>query len=189
LRDLPEAVLVYQEHGQTGRDYLVTGDGQLTANTQRWFEMNDIRFHENRRPAVEDLHHSVRVGVVATGQRAFEVEAQVTERFGDRISLHCFAGVPTTAKEDAVFIVEIFAAGVNKWRGVSWLAEQHGIAPEAVAAVGDEINDLAMLQHAGLGVAMGNAVERAAAVADRHTHNNTDHGVAHAIRQMLDGAW
>lgn len=189
LRDLPEAVLVYQEHGQAGRDYLVTGDGKLTDNTQRWFEMNDIRFHENRKPTADDLHHSVRVGVVATGQRAFDVETQVTERFGDRISLHCFAGVPTTAKEDAVFIVEIFAASVNKWRGVSWLARQHGIPSEAVAAIGDEINDLAMLEHAGLGVAMGNAVDRAKAIANQHTHTNADHGVAHAIRQMLDGAW
>ena len=189
LRDLPEAVLVYQEHGQTGRDYLVTGDGAITDNTRRWFEMNDIRFHEDRHPTADDLHHSVRVGVVATGQRAFDVEQQVVERFGDRISLHCFAGVPTTSTEDAVFIVEIFALGVNKWRGVSWLAEQHGIPPEAVAAIGDEINDLAMLEHAGLGVAMANAVEPARQAADRHTHSHADDGVAHAIRQMLAGVW
>ncbi|MEM7627085.1 MAG: HAD-IIB family hydrolase [Planctomycetota bacterium] len=189
LRDLPEAVLVYQEHGLTGRDYLVTGDGQLTANTQRWFQMNNIRYHENRHPTADDLHHSVRVGVVATGKRAFDIEQQVIDRFGGRVSLHCFAGVPTTAKEEAVYIVEIFAAGVNKWRGVAWVAEQHGILPEAVAAVGDEINDLAMLEYAGLGVAMGNAVEPARAAADRHTHTHADHGVAHAIRQMLDGVW
>lgn len=189
LRDLPDAVLVYQEHERTGRDYLVTGDGALTDNTQRWFEMNQIRFQENRRPTDVDLHHSLRVGVVVAGRRAFDIEKQVTERFADRVSLHCFAGVPTTSSEDAVYIVEVFAAGVNKWRGVRWLAEQHGIAPEQVAALGDEVNDLAMLEHAGLGVAMGNAVDQAKAAADRQTLTHAEHGVAHAIRQMLDGAW
>ncbi|MEM9913951.1 MAG: Cof-type HAD-IIB family hydrolase [Planctomycetota bacterium] len=189
LRDLPQAVLVFQEHGRTGRDFLVTGDGAITDNTQRWFAMNNLLVSENRHPTPVDLHHSLRVGVVATGRAAFEVEDKLGERFADRVDLHCFAGVPTAKAEDAVFIVEVFAKGVNKWRGLSWIAEQHGIASSQVAAIGDEINDLAMLEHAGLGVAMANAVPRAAEKADRHTASNADHGVAHAIRQMLDGVW
>ena len=189
LRDLPQAVLVFQEHTRTGRDFLVTGDGQTTDNTKRWFEMNQMLVTENRHPTAEDLRHSLRVGVVATGRSAFEAQDRLIERFSDRVDLHCFAGVPTTKKEDAVYIVEIFAKGVNKWRGVHWLAQQHGIGPKAVAAIGDEINDLAMLEHAGLGVAMANAVPRAAEKADVRTLSNADHGVAHAITQMLDGAW
>lgn len=189
MRDLPQAVLVFQEHGRTGYDFMVTGDGAVTENTQRWFEMNDLRVQENRRPTADDLRHSLRVGVVATGRSAFDVEERLIKRFGDRVSLHCFAGVPTAQVEDAVFIVEVFAKGVNKWRGLAWIAEQHGIKHDQVATLGDEINDLAMLEHAGLGIAMENAVDRATAAANRVTRSNADHGVAHAIRQMLDGNW
>ncbi|MEO1235277.1 MAG: HAD-IIB family hydrolase [Planctomycetota bacterium] len=189
LRDLPEAVLVFQEHGRTGRDFLVTGDGAVTDNTKRWFAMNRLLVEENRHPTPDDLRHSLRVGVVATGRHAFDVEEQVVERFGHRVYLHCFAGVPTAKKEDAVFIVEVFARGVNKWRGLTWIAEQRGIVAHEIAAVGDEINDLAMLREAGLGVAMANAVPAAAEAADVTTASNHDDGVAHAIRQMLDGEW
>ncbi|MEM9419118.1 MAG: Cof-type HAD-IIB family hydrolase [Planctomycetota bacterium] len=189
MRDLPQAVLVFQEHGRTGRDFLVTGDGEITDNTQRWFKMNNLLVAENRHPTPEDLHHSLRVGVVATGRAAFDVEEQLVERFANRVDLHCFAGVPTAKAEDAVFIVEVFAKGVNKWRGLSWIADQRGISADRIATIGDEINDLAMLEHAGLGVAMANAVPRAAEKADRHTLSHAEDGVAHAIRKMLDGAW
>lgn len=189
MRDLPQAVLVFQEHDRTGRDFLVTGDGAVTDNTKRWFAMNNLLVEENRHPTADDLHHSVRVGVVATGRSAFDVEERLTKRFADRIDLHCFAGVPTAKAEDAVFIVEVFAKGVNKWRGLAWIADQHGIPHDQVAALGDEINDLAMLEHAGLGIAMANAVPRAVEAANRQTLSNADHGVAHAIRQMLDGKW
>ena len=131
----------------------------------------------------------VAVGVVVAGQRAYDIEQQVIERFDGRVSLHCFAGVPTADAEDMVYIVEIFAAGVTKWRGIQYLAQQHGIPDQQIATIGDEVNDLAMLEHAGLGVAMANAVEPAKAVANQHTHSNADHGVAHAIRQMLEGVW
>jgi len=189
LRSLPEAVLVFQEYSRAGRDFLVTGDGEVTANTQRWFEMNNLRVEENRNPTADDLRHSLRVGVVASGRTAFDVEQRVIERFGDRVSLHCFAGVPTAKKEDEVFILEVFALGVNKWRGLAWLADQHGIAVDQTAAIGDEINDLAMLENAGLGIAMANAVDQARDAADRQTLSNAEHGVAHAIRQMLSGKW
>ena len=189
LRSLPEAVLVYQDRGRTGRDYLVTGDGELNANTRRWFTMNDLAVAEVRHPSVDDLHHSLRVGLVAKGDRAFAVERDVIEHFGDVTDVHAFAGVPTAAAEDRVFIAEVFAKGVTKWRGLQYLMEQQGIAAAEVAVIGDEINDLAMLEHAGLAVAMANAVAPAKALADRHTRSNADDGVAHAIRHMLDGLW
>ena len=189
LRSLPEAVLVYQDRGRTGRDYLVTGDGELNANTRRWFTMNRLAVGEVRHPSVDDLHHSLRVGLVAKGDRAFAVERDVIEHFGDVADVHAFAGVPTAAAEDRVFIAEVFAKGVTKWRGLRYLMEQQNIPAAEVAVIGDEVNDLAMLEHAGLAVAMANAVDRVKALAHRHTRSNADDGVAHAIRRMLDGSW
>ncbi|MEO0586176.1 MAG: HAD hydrolase family protein [Planctomycetota bacterium] len=189
LRPMPEAVLVHMDRHLAGVDYLVTGDGDLTDNTQCWLTQNDLRHKEIRNPCPEDLHHALRVGLVARGQRAFDVCSNVEQAFAGRISVHAFAGVPTAQGEAAVYIAEVFAAGVNKWRGVQYLMDQHGIAAEQVACIGDEINDLAMLQAAGCGIAMGNAVDQAKAAADRITLPNTQDGVAHAIDQLLDGSW
>jgi hydroxymethylpyrimidine pyrophosphatase-like HAD family hydrolase len=189
LRPMPEAVLVHMDRHQTGIDYLVTGDGELTDNTQRWLEQNDLRHEVNRRPAADDLHHALRVGLVARGRRAFDICRGVETAFANRIAVHAFAGVPTADGEEQVYIAEVFAAGVNKWQGLQPIMRQHGIAPDEVACIGDEINDLAMLEHAGCGIAMGNAVDEAKAVADRVTLDNQSDGVAVAIDKLLDGSW
>ena len=188
LGQMPEAVLVFQNASQTNCDYLVCGRGKLTTETQR-FEANHLKTHHIAHPKLDDLHHSLRISIVAIGAHGFEIEHKVASHFGDRISLHCFAGVPDADQSKARFMVEIFAAEVNKWRGIRWLATQHGIADHKIAAIGDEINDLPMLKNAGLGVAMGNAIDPAKAVADRVTLTHEAHGVAFAMRQMLDDIW
>lgn len=188
MRAMPEAVLVYMDRSKTGIDYLVTGDGDLTENTQRWLSQNDMRFRENRHPSPEDLRHALRVGMVAVGDRAFHVAERVQNDFQDRVSIHAFAGVPTADDEAKVYIAEIFAAGVDKWRGVSWVASELGIDRADVAAMGDEINDIALLREAGLGIAMGNAVDPLKQVADVVLdQTNEQDGVAHAIDRLLAG--
>ncbi|MBC7772102.1 MAG: HAD hydrolase family protein [Pyrinomonadaceae bacterium] len=86
-------------------------------------------------------------------------------------------------------ILEVFDKAADKWAAVSWLAGSRGIALTSIAAIGNDINDIAMLQQATLGIAMGNAIEEAKAVSHRHTLDNTADGVAHAIERILSGEW
>ena len=55
-------------------------------------------------------------------------------------------------------MLEIVPSGVNKRVGLDLLLEDLGLAREAVMAIGDGGNDLHIVSHAGIGVAMGNAV-------------------------------
>ena len=55
-------------------------------------------------------------------------------------------------------MLEIVPSGVNKRVGLDLLLEDLGLAREAVMALGDGGNDLHIVSHAGIGVAMGNAV-------------------------------
>jgi hydroxymethylpyrimidine pyrophosphatase-like HAD family hydrolase len=187
LGGMLETVMLYQDASLSGREYLVCGEGDLTEEMRHWFDRNGIRARRPVDPTEDDLQHTLRIRLVAIGEHGFGIEEAVRERFGDRVELHCFAGLPGADRSKARFMVEVFAAGVNKWRGVKWLARQHGIADDLVAVIGDEINDLAMLKHAGLGVAMGNASPPAKAAADRITLSHTENGVAYALQQMLDG--
>lgn len=60
-----------------------------------------------------------------------------------------------------------------------------GIPKEDIMAIGDSENDIEMLKEAGLGIAMGNALDEVIAVADDVTAPNDEDGVAKAIEKYL----
>ncbi len=188
LRDEPDAVLVFREATETGHDYLVTG-GQMTPTTREWFELTGARVHEQSHVSVDDLRHTLRVGMIVTGDRLPGTMRKVEQALGNRVLMHSIAAVQKPDPRRSVHVLEVFAPGVDKWRGLTWAARHYGIEPGEVATIGDEINDVPMLLGAGCGIAMGNAVESAKAAADRVTLSNREHGVAHAIEQMLAGKW
>lgn len=82
-------------------------------------------------------------------------------------------------------ILEITGPGVTKAHGVARLADLLGFEPRQVLAIGDARNDVELLEWAGVGVAMGNAVPEAIAVADRVTASNEQDGLALAIEELL----
>jgi Cof subfamily protein (haloacid dehalogenase superfamily) len=65
------------------------------------------------------------------------------------------------------------------------LGEHFGIRREEMIAVGDGFNDLSMIEYAGLGVAMANAVDEIKDKADYVTLSNEEDGVAHVIRKFV----
>lgn len=83
--------------------------------------------------------------------------------------------------------VEIGPADADKCTGLRWLCDHLGVAAADVIAIGDEWNDLTMLEWAGHGVAMGNAADRVKAVADEVIGAHTDHGVAAFLESLIDG--
>ena len=56
---------------------------------------------------------------------------------------------------------------------------------QEIVAMGDSLNDIAMIRAAGLGVAMGNAQDEVKQAADLTTLSNDQDGVAHIIRTVL----
>lgn len=64
-------------------------------------------------------------------------------------------------------------------------AESRGIDLKDVMAFGDNFNDLSMLTIVGYSIAMGNAEDEIKKQCKFITKNNTEHGVAYAIEEML----
>lgn len=81
--------------------------------------------------------------------------------------------------------IEILNKKASKGQSLSELANLLSIPQERVMAIGDSGNDIDMVQYAGLGIAMGNAVPAVKAVADVITKDADDFGVAHAINRYL----
>ena len=82
--------------------------------------------------------------------------------------------------------LEIVAKGVDKGDAIRRLAELTGVKIEETLAFGDGQNDLPLIQTAGIGYAMENAVEPLKRVADRIAPKNTQDGVAQVLERMLE---
>lgn len=85
------------------------------------------------------------------------------------------------------WLCEIAPAGVTKWSGVTTVAARWGIPPDAICAVGDDLNDLPMIRAAGLGVAMGNAADEVRAAADVVVGPNDGTGIEDVADLILAG--
>jgi Cof subfamily protein (haloacid dehalogenase superfamily) len=81
--------------------------------------------------------------------------------------------------------MEVMPRHVSKAAGVQALSHVLGIAAAEVMCIGDNYNDVEMLQQAGLGVAMGNAPADVQQLAGFVTRSNDEHGVAYAIERFV----
>ena len=81
--------------------------------------------------------------------------------------------------------IEAVPWGVSKGRAVAWLAEHLGFSLSETIAVGDNENDLTMVEWAGLGVAMGNATAEEKAAADWVAPSVTEDGVVEVIERFI----
>ncbi|WP_308638536.1 Cof-type HAD-IIB family hydrolase [Paenibacillus silvisoli] len=81
--------------------------------------------------------------------------------------------------------LELNPEGVSKAAAIRELCKLLGIEMSQVAAMGDSLNDIAMIREAGLGVAMGNAQDEVKAAADAVTVTNEEDAVAHLIRDYV----
>ncbi len=85
----------------------------------------------------------------------------------------------------APFFLELPPKGIDKAQSLQRLLTHLGLERESLMAFGDGFNDLSMIQFAGKGVAMANAVEEVKSIADFVTTSNEEDGIAHALEQLL----
>ena len=85
----------------------------------------------------------------------------------------------------APFFLELPPKGIDKAQSLQRLLTHLGLERESLMAFGDGFNDLSMIQFAGQGVAMANAVEEVKSIADFVTTSNEEDGIAQALEQLL----
>lgn len=90
-------------------------------------------------------------------------------------------------------IVDILPAGCSKGRAMLDLAQERGVGREEILAIGDNWNDVSMLEAAGSAVLMANAPEELKQAGLAHGWAiggpNTEDGVAVAVEAALEGRW
>lgn len=82
--------------------------------------------------------------------------------------------------------LEIVKKGINKGKALEVLAKHYGYSLEECIAVGNDENDIEMLQKAGLGIAVKNANPKAKKAADYITENdNNNNAVAEVVEKFI----
>ena len=122
------------------------------------------------------------------GENAFQVVLAEEKEKAKAVSARVkAAGIGDIEVRDHLWDEFLFInrTGMGKDRSIRVLTEHYGISPEEVVAFGDEKNDLDLLSSAGLGVAMGNAVEDVKACADAIAPTNDENGVAAMLKKLF----
>ena len=116
--------------------------------------------------------------VLITGKPEYvaRIIDEFKEPFGDSLSIY----------RSAPFFIEVMAQGIDKAASLDRLSKSLGIKQEEVIAFGDGYNDLSMIEYAGMGVAMNNAVDGVKERADYITLSNDEDGIAYALNKFLE---
>lgn len=115
--------------------------------------------------------------VAADGGYLEAVEDKLKGYFGSQLSI--FRSEP--------YFLEIMPKDIDKASSLERLCLQLGLERAEIAACGDGLNDISMIQYAGLGIAMANAQEAVKRVCDFVTKSNEEEGVAYAIDRFILG--
>ena len=123
----------------------------------------------------------------AEGLRAYKLLAMVEPQKNDAVlkilADEHFDGCAVT--KSAAFLVEVVNSRYSKGTAVEFLANYYGVPLDKVIAVGDQINDISMIEAAGLGIAVQNAEvalkEKADYVCE---HTNEEGAIADIIEKF-----
>ncbi|MCG0238012.1 MAG: Cof-type HAD-IIB family hydrolase [Firmicutes bacterium] len=111
-----------------------------------------------------------------------DLDEESSRRLADRLA----AALPTLhITSSGPDNLEVGAPQAHKGWGLRMLAESLRIPREAILAIGDGLNDLEMLEYAGLGVAMGNGAPEVRARADWVAPGVEEDGVARAVERWI----
>ncbi|MDQ0199598.1 Cof-type HAD-IIB family hydrolase [Neobacillus ginsengisoli] len=117
----------------------------------------------------------VKVLMVETSAKLEAVEKKLQQELAGELSI----------MRSKPFFLEFLEKGVTKGSSLHHLIGKLGIKREEVIAMGDSYNDLAMIEFAGLGVAMGNAPDDIKQKADYVTDTNMNDGVAKVVEKFV----
>ncbi|HQX56355.1 MAG TPA: Cof-type HAD-IIB family hydrolase [Pyrinomonadaceae bacterium] len=135
-------------------------------------------------PLLEDVIHDhdvVHISFSGECSAMSLLERDLNEEFGESIMI-----LATVYEQLDFTLLDILPPDASKGHGVSRLAEIHGFLPENIMAIGDNFNDLHMLNYAGTPVVMGNADPKLHTMGEFYTTlSNDESGVAAAIERFI----
>jgi hydroxymethylpyrimidine pyrophosphatase-like HAD family hydrolase len=165
-----------------GNDSLVLESADELNNTvSRWLEVNRpyIKFVSPLEDALtEDPLQAMYCGRVALMER-------LQQKLNRAVFLDKITVMKTQYDHRDLCILDILNRECSKGHALKRLALERGISREQIMAIGDNHNDLEMLEFAGVAVVMGNASNELKQNGWMITGSNEESGVAQAVEEIL----
>lgn len=140
-----------------------------------WTVATNQIYHNSTRPTEFTEHEWLKIGFG-------ELDEAMKTKLVTRLETD-FTGIEIT--NSSTTNIEVNPLGVHKAAALEFLCEKIGITMNEVIAMGDSLNDLKMIEQAGIGIAMGNAQAFVKERADDITDTNNNDGVAKAIEKHV----
>lgn len=175
----PNTVLTFDRDGKGA--IVVESADELNQTIQRWMEKNQ-EWIDYIRPLENAITESP-IQVMFCG--SVERMAQAQELLSTCSFAAEFTALRTQYDNRNLCIVDILNQGCSKGHALERWANHNGYAREEVMAIGDNFNDVEMLEFAGLPVIMGNACAELKQNGWMETLGNHESGVAWAVDQVL----
>lgn len=175
----PNAVLTFDRQGHDA--LILERDHTLNSSISRWIEKNSahIQYVSPLETALtEDPIQAMYCGTVERMKAA-------QKRLGQAAFLDEISVLRTQYDYRDLCIVDILNQGCTKGHALRRWAEHHQIPRQQIMAIGDNYNDLEMLEFAGLPVLMANASDELKQSGWRITASNAESGVAAALEEVL----
>lgn len=135
-------------------------------------------------PRLEDIlheHEIVHISFSGTCDGMSAMLSVLNRELGSTVTI-----LPTIYPHRDFTLIDVLPPDASKGRGVAKLAELNNFTSENVMAIGDNFNDLEMLEYAATSVVMGNADPRLLERAEFYTTlSNDESGVAAAIEHFI----
>ena len=162
--------------------YYMTDHGPPHRATTDWLLVNRVHSIMVNEVPAQARGRIVRLGIVVNVTENEPMHRELQAHFEGRATTHSIYSPHYDCQ-----ILEFFRHGANKWSGIEHMAGVMGVGAERVIAIGDDVNDLAMLRGAKLSFAMGDAKDFVKAEAKRVTGAQGECGVAQVIDLLLAG--
>ena len=109
------------------------------------------------------------------------VEEKDNNRVREALAANKFPGCEVT--QSSAYLVEVCNAAYSKGTAITYLSEHYAIPIEKTIAVGDQFNDLPMIETAGVGIAVKNADKRLKDKAISFEYTNEEDAIAKIIEK------
>jgi len=156
--------------------WLFTNDKWLTRNRDGEYNPLEKRAIKTDPVIVEDFAPYLSAACKIVGSTS---DAALLQRCENAIQQAL--GTQALAVRSQSYYLDITPPGYDKGTFVEAIARRMGVPTDAVAAIGDMHNDLAMFRKCGMSIAMGNATDDIKRQATNVTASNQDEGFAGAI--------
>ncbi|MTI69622.1 MAG: Cof-type HAD-IIB family hydrolase [Firmicutes bacterium] len=173
--------VIHVDHYDEGYDIII----ELDINNEKYskYMHNNLeRFRQIERISDYKNPKVLSVCYMSDYEILKKFENNLKNKFPNKYNSHIMNNTPTVGP-----ILEIMNPLGSKWTSLKEYALDKGINIDEIIAIGDDNNDVDMIQNAGLGIGMKNCSQPVKKVADMITEkNNNEAGVASILKRIYN---